>query len=89
VQILIKLPAVDLDGYRALDDGIDEHHRAERAGLDGQAFGSQCLDDLQVQTLRVLGIGCAVERRPSSTTNVAEERELRDHQDRATDVGHR
>lgn len=89
MQILIKLPAVDLDGDRALDNGIDEHHRAERAGLDGQAFGSQCLDDLQVQALRVLGIGSSFERRPSSTTNIAEERELRDHQDRATDVVHR
>jgi dephospho-CoA kinase len=75
-----------LNGHGTVDDGLHEHHRAKRPGLDVQRLGAQRLDDVEIESLRVCGIGGPVERRSPAPADVAEERELRNHQQRSANV---
>ena len=78
-----------MDRHRPIHDGLDEHHRAERACFHRQALAAQCLDHCQVEALGVLGVRCPIEGRPSASPQVSEERELGDYQYGATNIGDR
>lgn len=88
-RILIKLPAVDLDGHGAIDDGVHIHHCAKLPSRDLKSLGEQRLDYFEVEALCVDGIGSTIEGGPTSTSDVPEQGELRDDQHLSFDVGDR
>ncbi len=88
-RILIKLPAVDLDGDGTVDDRAHVHHGTKTTRFDVQTPGAQCTNELQVQALRVGRVRGSVERRPPATTDVTKQGELRNDQDLAPNIDHR
>ena len=77
------------DRHRPVVDQLDVHVGAEDAGLDRHALGAQRLDERLVDRLAVLGRRGVGEARPVALAGVGVERELRDGQHLAADVGER
>src|ERR1700741_3857327 len=83
-----ELPfAVDQDGHRAVVDQLDAHHGLEFARGNGQLSRAQFSHDAFIQRAGVLGRRRGIERRTPALANVAIQRELRDDEHGAADVG--
>src|SRR3954471_17673799 len=90
VLMLLELPlAVDQRGHGTGIDQFDAHHGLEFARGNGQLCRTQFSHDAFVQRARFFRGRRRVERRASSLSDVAVERELRHDKDAAADVGDR
>src|SRR5262245_21606851 len=70
------LAAVEQEGHWSVVDELDLHHGAEDAGGDLDPHCGQSLDDAEVQTLGLGGLGGLDEARPPAGAAVAEQGEL-------------
>src|SRR5919112_247788 len=65
------------------------HHRLELAGLDGESGRAQFSHEFLVVRARDLGSGGGIERGTTTLADVAVQRELRNDEERSTDLRNR